>query len=59
MGEKELEIKRVRDSKRCSTVKEKGCIINSYRVLVLIFLIVIVTSGWGCGRVRGRKIEGP
>ena len=45
MGKKELEIKRVRDSMRCSIVKYEGCIINSYRFLVLIFLIVIVTSG--------------
>ena len=44
VGEKEIEIKRVRDSVSCSTVKDKGCIINHYRVLVLSFIMVIVTS---------------
>ena len=45
MGEKEIDIKRVRNLVRGSAVKENGCIVRSYRVLVLSFIIVIVTSG--------------
>ena len=45
MGKKEIEIKGIGDLVNFRVVKENGCIINSYRVLVLSFIIVIVTSG--------------
>ena len=45
VGEKEIEIKRVRNLVNGSMVNEKGCIVKSYMVLVLSFIIVIVTSG--------------
>ena len=45
VGEKEIDIKRIRNLVRCSVVKENGCVIKSYRVLVLSFIIVIYISG--------------
>ena len=45
MGEKYIEIKRVRNLVSGSVVKDKGCIIKSYRVVVLCFIIIIGTSG--------------
>ena len=45
MAEKEIEIKRVSNLLSSSVVKDKGCIVKSYRVSVLCFVIVIVTSG--------------
>ena len=45
MREKEIKIKRVRNLVRGSAVKDKGCIIKSYRVVVLCFIIIIRTSG--------------
>ena len=44
-GDKDIEIKRVRNLVRSSALKDKGCIVKSYTVLVLSFVIVIVTSG--------------
>ena len=41
MGEKEREIKRVGNLVFRSVVKDKGCIIKSYRVVFLCFIIII------------------
>ena len=45
MGEKEIKIKWVKNFVSGSVVKDKGCITNSYRVVVLCFIIIIGTSG--------------
>ena len=45
MGEKEIEIKRVWNLVIRSVVKDKGCIIKSYKVVALCFIIIIGTSG--------------
>ena len=45
MGEKEIEIKMVRNLLSGSIVKDKGCIVKSERVVVLCFIIIIGRSG--------------
>ena len=44
MGEKEIDSKRVRNLVRGSVVKDNGCIIKSYKVVVLYFIINVGTS---------------
>ena len=45
VGEKEIDIKRVRNLVRGTVVQDKGCIIKSYRVVVLCLIIIIGTIG--------------